>query len=131
MIVLIGLPATGKSTISSHLIQCLKNNPLTNSLRCKVFNAGKIRRQISCATISKPLLLSNTSSEDLFNPKITIKRKRMPGSLCKSCFTKSTTMNVTWESSTPQIRPSKEEDLYLRRFVRSIQMSFLVSIWCP
>ncbi|CAI4989398.1 ANL_HP_G0165970.mRNA.1.CDS.1 [Saccharomyces cerevisiae] len=69
MIVLIGLPATGKSTISSHLIQCLKNNPLTNSLRCKVFNAGKIRRQISCATISKPLLLSNTSSEDLFNPK--------------------------------------------------------------
>ncbi|KOG98944.1 6-phosphofructo-2-kinase [Saccharomyces eubayanus] len=75
MIVLIGLPATGKSTISSHLIQCLKNNPLTNSLRCKVFNAGKIRRQISCATISKPLLLANTSSEDLFNPKNTDKKE--------------------------------------------------------
>lgn len=75
--VLVGLPAVGKSTISAHLIQFLQSNPSTHSLRCSVFNAGKVRRNMSYK--KKGMLsmqLANNSSDDLFSPKNIEKKER-------------------------------------------------------
>lgn len=74
VVVLIGLPATGKSTISNHLIQFLKSSPSTAHLRCSIFNAGHVRRKLSCK--GRPMMLANNSSEDLFNPKNSEKKEK-------------------------------------------------------
>ena len=73
--ILVGLPASGKSTISSHLIQYLKGNELTKILRCSIFNAGKVRRSFSKLG-SYPMKLANNSSDDLFNPKNSDKKEK-------------------------------------------------------
>ncbi|AET37786.1 6-phosphofructo-2-kinase Ecym_2027 [Eremothecium cymbalariae DBVPG len=67
IIVLIGLPATGKSTISAHLIRFLQNHPVLLHLRCSVYNAGQVRRKLTCT--DRPMLLSTNPVDDLFNPK--------------------------------------------------------------
>ncbi|SCV00706.1 LAMI_0G06810g1_1 [Lachancea mirantina] len=74
VIVLVGLPASGKSTISNHLQHYLKQTPATAHLRCKIFNAGQVRRKLSCR--GRPMMLANNSSEDLFNPKNTMKKEK-------------------------------------------------------
>lgn len=75
--VLVGLPAVGKSTISAHLIQFLQSNPSTHSLRCSVFNAGKVRRNMSYKDLGMlTMQLANNSSDDLFSPKNIEKKER-------------------------------------------------------
>ncbi|CCE61124.1 hypothetical protein TPHA_0A00390 [Tetrapisispora phaffii CBS 4417] len=59
VIILVGLPATGKSTIASHLIHYLKKQQSSRHLRCTVFNAGSVRR-----TMCKKNLV-----DELFNQK--------------------------------------------------------------
>lgn len=65
IVILVGLPASGKSTISSHMIQSLKTDSSTAHLRSTVYNAGKIRRML-CQ--KKSLELATDPSQDLFNP---------------------------------------------------------------
>ncbi|AAS51737.1 ADL183Cp [Eremothecium gossypii ATCC 10895] len=67
LVVLVGLPAVGKSTISGHLIRFLQNNPRLSHLRCGVFNAGQVRRDLTYS--GRSMKLANSSGEDLFNPK--------------------------------------------------------------
>ncbi|KAL3231641.1 6-phosphofructo-2-kinase 2 [Nakaseomyces bracarensis] len=67
IVILVGLPASGKSTISSHMIQSLKNDATTSYLRSTVYNAGKMRRML-CNGQKKSLELAKDPSEDLFNP---------------------------------------------------------------
>ncbi|CAR26857.1 ZYRO0C03102p [Zygosaccharomyces rouxii] len=68
--VLVGLPAVGKSSTSSHLIEYLSRQPSTKDLRCEVYNAGKVRRSMSFQNLGLlSMRLANDSSEDLFNPK--------------------------------------------------------------
>lgn len=72
-VVLIGLPATGKSTISRDLINFLHSSEQTSQLRCSIFNAGNVRRKLSVRR-RRPTALSglgemNKSEDDLFNPK--------------------------------------------------------------
>lgn len=75
--ILVGLPAVGKSTISAQLIRFLQSNPATHSLRCSVFNAGKVRRKMSFKNLGKlSMELANNSSDDLFNPKNTEKKEK-------------------------------------------------------
>ncbi|SCU93775.1 LANO_0E04764g1_1 [Lachancea nothofagi CBS 11611] len=74
VIVLVGLPASGKSTVSNHLIQHLGQDPRTAHMRCKTFNAGQVRRKLSCR--GRPMMLANNSSEDLFNPKNSQKKEK-------------------------------------------------------
>ena len=74
VVILVGLPASGKSTISNHLIQYLGHDPATRHLRCKTFNAGQVRRKLSCR--GRPMMLANNSSEDLFNPKNAQKKEQ-------------------------------------------------------
>ncbi|CEP62422.1 6-phosphofructo-2-kinase LALA0_S05e05292g [Lachancea lanzarotensis] len=74
VIVLVGLPASGKSTVSNHLIQYLGQDPRTTHLRCKIYNAGQVRRKLSCR--GRPMMLANNSSEDLFNPKNSQKKEQ-------------------------------------------------------
>lgn len=62
MIILIGLPATGKSTISKHLIEYLKDADTTSNIRCQTFNAGDVRRE------EKSLDLTRDKTEDIFDP---------------------------------------------------------------
>lgn len=64
VVILVGLPAVGKSTVANHLIQYLAQNVSTKNLRCKIFNAGNIRRKLNTT-----MTLANNSAEDLFNPK--------------------------------------------------------------
>lgn len=73
IIILVGLPATGKSTIANQLIHSLQNNPVTSNLRCEIFNAGKLRRDMS---LTNTLQLANSSSEDIFNPKNSDKKEK-------------------------------------------------------
>ncbi|QLG73685.1 hypothetical protein HG535_0F01960 [Zygotorulaspora mrakii] len=75
--VLVGLPAVGKSAVSSQLIQFLRNNPATHSLRCTSFNAGKVRRKMSYRNLGmRSMQLANNSSDDLFSPKNTEKKEK-------------------------------------------------------
>lgn len=74
VVILVGLPASGKSTVSNHLIQYLGHNPATQHMRCKIFNAGQVRRKLSCR--GRPMMLANNSSEDLFNPKNSQKKEQ-------------------------------------------------------
>ncbi|SCU93280.1 LADA_0G02234g1_1 [Lachancea dasiensis] len=67
VVILVGLPASGKSTISNHLIQHFNQDNRTVHLRCKTFNAGQTRRKLSCR--SGVMKLANKSADDLFNPK--------------------------------------------------------------
>lgn len=68
--VLVGLPAVGKSSVSSHLIEHLSRDPSTSGLRCQVYNAGKVRRSMSFQNLGLlSMRLANDSNEDLFNPK--------------------------------------------------------------
>lgn len=55
-IVMVGLPARGKTTIASKL----KENLIHNSVKAKVFNNGDLRRKI---------IHENTSYPDFFNPE--------------------------------------------------------------
>lgn len=64
IVILVGLPATGKSTIAHQLIHSLEANPSTTNLRCEIFNAGKLRREMS---LTNTLQLANSASEDLFS----------------------------------------------------------------
>ncbi|KAJ9569083.1 uncharacterized protein GWK60_E01287 [Nakaseomyces glabratus] len=68
IVILVGLPASGKSSISSHLIQSLKNNTATAHLRSTVYNAGKVRRMLCNGEKKKSIQIANDPSEDLFNP---------------------------------------------------------------
>ncbi|SCU80530.1 LAME_0B03576g1_1 [Lachancea meyersii CBS 8951] len=72
--ILVGLPASGKSTVSNHLMQYLSRDPRSAHLRCKTFNAGQVRRKLSCR--GRPMMLANNSSEDLFNPKNSQKKEQ-------------------------------------------------------
>lgn len=75
--ILVGLPAVGKSTISAQLIRFIQSNPATHSLRCSVYNAGKVRRKMSFKNLGKlSMELANNSSDDLFNPKNTEKKEK-------------------------------------------------------
>ncbi|CAL9728034.1 6-phosphofructo-2-kinase 2 [Monosporozyma unispora] len=73
IVILVGLPATGKSTIAHQLIHSLQANPTTASLRCEIFNAGKLRREMS---LTNTLQLANSSSEDLFSPQNRHKKEK-------------------------------------------------------
>ncbi|SCW03796.1 LAFE_0G18404g1_1 [Lachancea fermentati] len=84
VVILVGLPAGGKSTISNHLIQFLSHNTSTQHMRCKVFNAGQVRRKLSCR--GRPMALANNSSEDLFNPKNTQKKEKYAKITLKELF---------------------------------------------
>lgn len=64
IVILVGLPATGKSTIAHQLIHSLEANPETAHLRCEIFNAGKLRREMS---LTSTLQLAQSASEDLFS----------------------------------------------------------------
>lgn len=66
IVILVGLPASGKSTIANQLIQKLHSNSTTSHIRCEIFNAGRLRREMS---LTHTLKLANNSSEDLFSPK--------------------------------------------------------------
>ena len=55
-IVMVGLPARGKSTIATKL----KENLVHNSVRTRIFNNGELRRK---------MIHENTSFPDFFNPK--------------------------------------------------------------
>jgi broad specificity phosphatase PhoE/predicted kinase len=55
-IVMVGLPARGKSTIATKL----KENLVHNSVRTRIFNNGELRRK---------MIHENTSSPDFFHPK--------------------------------------------------------------
>ncbi|EDO18252.1 hypothetical protein Kpol_1039p1 [Vanderwaltozyma polyspora DSM 70294] len=72
--ILIGLPASGKSSISSHLIKYFNSNDSTKHLRCSIYNAGQVRRNLSNNGL--PMKLANDSSEDLFNPKNSNKKEK-------------------------------------------------------
>lgn len=74
VVILVGLPAVGKSTISNHLIQYLINDSSTNNLRCSIFNAGKVRRSLHRGN-GPSMQFSNTSTEDIFNPKNSHKKE--------------------------------------------------------
>ncbi|QLQ80900.1 hypothetical protein HG537_0E02550 [Torulaspora globosa] len=75
--ILVGLPAVGKSTISAQLIRFIQSNPATHSLRCLVYNAGKVRRKMSFKNLGKlSMELANNSSDDLFNPKNSEKKEK-------------------------------------------------------
>lgn len=75
--ILVGLPAVGKSTISAQLIRFIQSNPATHSLRCSVYNAGKVRRKMSFKNLGKlSMELANNSSDDLFNPKNSEKKEK-------------------------------------------------------
>lgn len=63
IIILIGLPAAGKSTISKHLIEYLKESDTTSNIRCQTFNAGDVRRK------EKSLDLTQDEAEDIFDPR--------------------------------------------------------------
>ncbi|AMD18597.1 HBL305Cp [Eremothecium sinecaudum] len=67
IVILVGLPATGKSTISRHLVSYLRSLPSLMSLRCGVFNAGQVRRKLTYKGERMPI--ANSSKEDLFNPR--------------------------------------------------------------
>lgn len=68
--ILVGLPAVGKSSTSSHLIEFLSREPSTKGLRCQVYNAGKVRRSMSFQNLGLlSMRLANNSTEDLFSPK--------------------------------------------------------------
>lgn len=78
-VILIGLPATGKSTISRHLINFLHSSARTSHLRCSIFNAGNVRRKLSVRRrhVSAPFMAPelNKSDDDLFNPKNSHKKE--------------------------------------------------------
>ncbi|CAB4256813.1 similar to Saccharomyces cerevisiae YOL136C PFK27 6-phosphofructo-2-kinase, catalyzes synthesis of fructose-2,6-bisphosphate [Maudiozyma barnettii] len=69
MIILIGLPAAGKSTVSRHLIKYLQDTKTTAHIRCKTFNAGDFRRK------EKKIELTNEQLEDIFDPKNSDKKE--------------------------------------------------------
>ncbi|QEU62809.1 Pfk27 [Kluyveromyces lactis] len=76
-VILIGLPATGKSTISRHLINFLHSSHSTAHLRCSIFNAGNVRRKLSTRRQVSPFMAPelNKSEEDVFNPKNSHKKE--------------------------------------------------------
>src|SRR4030042_1970891 len=55
-IVMVGLPARGKSTIATKL----KENLVHNSVKTRIFNNGELRRK---------MIHENTSFPDFFHPK--------------------------------------------------------------
>ncbi|KAG0670212.1 hypothetical protein C6P45_002685 [Maudiozyma exigua] len=69
MIILIGLPAAGKSTVSGHLIKFLKETNTTLNIRCQMFNAGDVRRK------EKTLQIAQDETEDIFDPKNSDRRE--------------------------------------------------------
>ncbi|KAL6951051.1 hypothetical protein ACO0QE_000343 [Hanseniaspora vineae] len=77
IIILTGLPASGKSTLCKSLIDYLHNNRSNTSkdLKIEIFNAGKIRRSDSIGKFNTMLKLANNSNEDLFNPKNSKKKE--------------------------------------------------------
>lgn len=77
IIILTGLPASGKSTLCKSLIDYLHNNRSNTSkdLKIEIFNAGKIRRSDSVGKFNTMLKLANNSNEDLFNPKNSKKKE--------------------------------------------------------
>ena len=70
VVILMGLPASGKSTVAGHLINFLGINCSTETLRCKTFNAGDYRRKASA------LELASNPSDDVFNPKNSEKKDK-------------------------------------------------------
>lgn len=72
MVILIGLPATGKSTIANHLVRFIMSS--FPSLRCSIFNAGQVRREFSSK--ESQVIFSDNPNEDLFNPRNSEKKDR-------------------------------------------------------
>lgn len=60
-IVLVGLPARGKSTIANRL----KENFLKDSIRVRIFNNGDLRRRLTDLSTSRPEFYSPENSEGL------------------------------------------------------------------
>ncbi|CDO94408.1 unnamed protein product [Kluyveromyces dobzhanskii CBS 2104] len=77
-VILVGLPATGKSTISRDLINFLHSSHRTAHIRCSTFNAGNVRRKLSLRRPVSPFKAPefNKSEDDLFNPKNSHKKEK-------------------------------------------------------
>lgn len=74
VVILMGLPATGKSTIAKQLIEYLGRNPLTNKLRCQVYNAGNVRRRTLSPTDTS-YITSAELNDNVFAPKNRLKKE--------------------------------------------------------
>ncbi|GMM57891.1 6-phosphofructo-2-kinase [Maudiozyma humilis] len=72
VVILIGLPASGKSTVAEHLTRFLAIDNRTNTIRCRIFNAGDYRRMASKTTMAIP----SSSKDDLFSPRNSKKKDR-------------------------------------------------------
>lgn len=70
LVVLVGLPASGKSSVAKHLIDYLdQNNVLGQPIRSGIYNAGDVRRS-SVIITNGPIIIPNGSVEDdIFNPR--------------------------------------------------------------
>ncbi|KAH3898677.1 uncharacterized protein SCODWIG_03742 [Saccharomycodes ludwigii] len=73
IIILVGLPASGKSTISKNLIDFL-SNCTPKKLKCGVFNAGQFRRMDTYAKFKTMMKITDNSQDDIFNPKNAYKK---------------------------------------------------------
>ncbi|CCD26161.2 6-phosphofructo-2-kinase NDAI_0G03840 [Naumovozyma dairenensis CBS 421] len=79
VIIMIGLPAVGKSAISKQLVEYISQNFTSSDdrvpLRIEIFNAGDMRRAMSKKRFNTVMNLPNNSTDDIFNPKNSNKKE--------------------------------------------------------